>query len=101
MGMESQTDPVQLRETGSADTDPTSTKPTGPGATDDVERLVENDLSLVPSGASRLLVEPAVLDPEEVQALLGGLTALLRSAEATGDFPAEGSPHDLADQLVG
>lgn len=56
------------------------------------ERSFESDRSLVPLSRSFLQVEPAVLDAEEVQALLGGLTALLRSAEATGDFPAEGHP---------
>jgi len=34
-------------------------------AIDDVERLIESDLSLVPSGVSKLLVEPAVLDPKK------------------------------------
>ena len=58
-------------------------------ATEDVEQAIEADLSLVPIGRSALQVEPTVLDPAEVDALLGGLTALLRSAEATGDFPAD------------
>ena len=58
----------------------------------ELERSIESDPSLMPVGRSSLQVESTVLDPEEVQALLGGLTALLRSAEATGDFPAEGHP---------
>src|SRR4051812_18275764 len=45
-----------------------------------VERLVENDPSLVPAGPSALLVEPSVLDPEEVRALLVDLHALLAGA---------------------
>ena len=46
----------------------------------DIERLVESDPSLVPSGPSALLVEPSVLDPEEVRALLTDLNALLTGA---------------------
>src|SRR5256885_17180278 len=44
---------------------------------EEVERLVEDDLSLVPAAPSALLVEPSVLDPEEVRALLADLGALL------------------------
>src|SRR5437588_11542701 len=44
---------------------------------EDVERLVEEDSALVPRESSALLVEPAVLDPEEIQALLAGLSNLL------------------------
>src|SRR4051794_40729936 len=39
----------------------------------DVERLIETDVSLVPTGPSAMLVEPAVLEPEEVAALLADL----------------------------
>src|SRR3954471_8999017 len=45
-----------------------------------VEQWVERDPSLVPSGPSSLLVEPSVLDPAEVQALLSDLGALLNGA---------------------
>src|SRR5438045_3316841 len=38
-----------------------------------VEALIENDPALVPQGASALMVESAVLDPEEVRALLATL----------------------------
>ena len=62
----------------------------------ELEQAIESDPSLVPVGPSRLQVESTVLDAEEVEALLGGLTALLRSAEATGDFPAEGHPLTLS-----
>src|SRR4051812_13151817 len=44
------------------------------------EQWVERDPSLVPSGPSSLLVEPSVLDPAEVQALLSDLGALLNGA---------------------
>src|SRR3954471_12213482 len=47
---------------------------------DPIELSVENDLSLVPTGPSALLVEPAVLDEQEVQALLCGLSQALQTA---------------------
>src|SRR3954453_17353492 len=47
---------------------------------DPIEIAVEHDLSLVPTGPSALLVEPAVLDEQEVQALLCGLSQALQSA---------------------
>src|SRR5437867_4348528 len=47
---------------------------------EETERLVELDPSLVPTGPSALLVEPSVLDPEEVRALLADLGALLAGA---------------------
>src|SRR5947208_7686019 len=46
-----------------------------------VEQWVESDPSLVPDRPSALLVEPSVLDPAEVQALLADLGALLSGAE--------------------
>jgi hypothetical protein len=46
-------------------------------ADDDIERIIESDPSLVPTGNSKLLVAPRVLDEAEVQALLDGLTPLL------------------------
>src|SRR5829696_8232448 len=42
-----------------------------------VEHQVEADPSLVPTGRSKLQVEPAVLEPEEVSALLADLQVLL------------------------
>src|SRR5688572_16708723 len=39
-----------------------------------IERRVETDPALVPVGPSALLVESAVLDPEEVRALLAPLS---------------------------
>ena len=46
-----------------------------------LEMQIEADPALVPSTASRLLVSPTVLEAEEVAALLGGLSNLLRNAE--------------------
>src|SRR4051812_38589832 len=68
-----------------------------------VEQWVESDPSLVPDGPSSLLVEPSVLDPAEVQALLADLHALLADA-AIGTRArrvARGPLHDLADSLFG
>ena len=42
-----------------------------------VYEAVENDLGSVPIGPSALLVEPAVLDELELEALLGGLSLAL------------------------
>src|SRR5689334_21715513 len=44
---------------------------------DPLEEDFESDPSLVPAGASALLVAPAVLDPREIEALLSGLHSLL------------------------
>jgi hypothetical protein len=66
----------------------------------ELDRSIEADLSLVPDGPSALQVEPTVLDPAEVRALLGGLTALLRSAEATGDSPVDSPGDSPGDSLV-
>src|SRR5690349_16202143 len=46
-------------------------------ATEEVERQLEEDPTLVPLGPSPLLVEPSVLEPREVEALLAGLAGLL------------------------
>src|SRR3982751_3599166 len=68
-----------------------------------VEQWVESDPSLVPDGPSSLLVEPSVLDPAEVQALLADLHALLAGAgigtraRRVGRRPL----HDLANSLFG
>jgi hypothetical protein len=48
----------------------------------ELEADLENDPALVPAGASALLVAPAVLDPQEVEALLSGLHALLEDSSA-------------------
>src|SRR5688572_20382637 len=54
--------------------------------TDDAEAAheawIENDASLVPTGASKLLVQPTVLDESEVRALLDGLSPLLEASAA-------------------
>src|SRR6267142_14036 len=42
-----------------------------------LEEAFEADPALVPASASALLVAPAVLDPQEVEALLSGLHSLL------------------------
>src|SRR5688572_5038991 len=47
---------------------------------DEIERLVEADPALVPQERSALLVEPAVLDPAEVAALLSNLASSLDAA---------------------
>src|SRR5947209_2697902 len=55
-----------------------------------VEALVEDDASLVPSRPSVLLVEPNVLDAQEIAALLTGLGPLL---EATATQVTEEETH--------
>jgi hypothetical protein len=47
-----------------------------------LEAAIETDPALVPAGASALLVAPAVLDPQEVEALLSGLHSLLEETSA-------------------
>src|SRR3954467_2944521 len=42
----------------------------------------ESDPALIPQGSSALLVAPAVLDPQEVEALLSGLHSLLEESSA-------------------
>src|SRR5690242_19311088 len=49
-----------------------------------VEALVEADASLVPHAPSALLVEPAVLEPAEVAALLADLENSLDRAAGAG-----------------
>src|SRR6266850_4800737 len=46
------------------------------------DQAFENDPALVPASASALLVAPAVLDPQEVEALLSGLHSLLEESSA-------------------
>src|SRR5258708_91569 len=46
-----------------------------------VERLVEEDPTLAPTGPSVLMVEDLVLEPEELQALLDGLAAQFAETE--------------------
>src|SRR5688500_1239760 len=55
---------------------------------DNVEQWVETDPALAPTGRSALLVEPAVLDPEEVDALLADLGDLLAAASSDLTDPA-------------
>src|SRR5262245_2376435 len=47
----------------------------------ELERLIEDDPTLRPAKPSALLVAPAVLEPEEVSALLSGLSLLLHPNE--------------------
>jgi len=49
---------------------------------DSLESAIEADPALVPAGASAFLVAPAVLDPQEVEALLSGLHSLLEESSA-------------------
>src|SRR5665213_364185 len=69
------------------------------GKDSQIEQWVENDPSLAPLGPSAFLVEPSVLDPAEVAALLADLPALLASMNDEPDFPSpltlpEGSDHE-------
>jgi hypothetical protein len=62
---------------------------------DNLEELIENDPALVPAGPSALLVEPAVLDPREIDALLCDLGALLAAAASDLADPAlEGARYE-------
>src|SRR5437016_3094135 len=47
-----------------------------------LEADIEANPALIPAGASALLVAPAVLDPQEVEALLSGLHSLLEETSA-------------------
>src|SRR5438093_1114136 len=49
-----------------------------------VERLVESDPALVPHSPSTLLVEPSVLEPAEIAALLDDLEECLQQGAASG-----------------
>src|ERR1700683_3816145 len=60
-----------------------------------VERLIENDPDLVPSGPSPLLVEPVLLEPGEIAALLADLVPMLE-ASAVGHL-SELNRRDLAE----
>src|SRR5687767_10907079 len=53
----------------------------------DFEHALETDPRLAPVGRSALLVEPAVLDPREVEALLADLGELLAAAAHAADDP--------------
>jgi hypothetical protein len=53
-------------------------------AADDVERLIEADLSLAPEVHSALLVEPVLLEPIELAALLDNLVPLLEASARLG-----------------
>ena len=53
---------------------------------EDVENLIENDPLLVPTTRSALLVESAVLDQQEVEALLADLAPMLLAAASDADF---------------
>src|SRR5215208_7099752 len=52
------------------------------GEQGELESAIESDPALVPASASALLVAPAVLDPQEVEALLSGLHSLLEETSA-------------------
>ena len=62
--------------------------------------MIESDPALVPTSPSRFLVEPSVLDVEEVQALLADLGALLRSTEGSG-FPTDLRPESAGSARPG
>src|SRR5688572_3352792 len=66
---------------------------------DPIEAAIENDPTLVPAGPSKLLVEPAVLDEQEVQALLCGLSQALQTAadHAATAIVANAQKSDEAD----
>src|SRR5690242_11009907 len=65
-----------------------------------VERLIEEDRSLAPTRPSTLLVEPSVLDPLEVQALLAGLSGALLSASEDADAVAAAVDSAVAEMLA-
>src|SRR5439155_8121140 len=67
----------------------------------DVERTIENDPALMPVARSALLVEPAVLDPLEVEALLVDLAPLLAAAATTCDEILYGADHEPHAPPVG
>ena len=48
---------------------------------DDLETLIEEDPTLVPTGPSEFEVDDAVLDPQEINALLAGLAGLLEQTK--------------------
>src|SRR5689334_9559606 len=91
MGMESQTNeqPSEqaLLELGFGPDPPAVEEPPGEQSdpalvADPLEEDFETDPALVPAGASAFLVAPAVLDPQEVEALLSGLHSLLEETSA-------------------
>ena len=65
------------------------------------EQWVEQDRSLVPDGPSPLLVEPSVLDPAEVQALLSDLHALLNGASVRAPRRKATAPPSTDRSLFG
>src|SRR5688500_10033467 len=64
---------------------------------DDVEAWVENDPLLVHTGPSRLLVRATVLEPQEVAALLDGLSPLLERDGNQGGDDANADDAEAAD----
>src|SRR5579859_5682485 len=58
-----------------------SASKTGELNRNEIETLIEEDPTLVPSGPSELQVDDAVLDPQEIEALLAGLAGLLEQIE--------------------
>src|SRR5688500_13512311 len=88
--------PSSLASTGHSSAEPDGPDCSAPStdadeSPDAVERQLESDPALVPSGPSALLVEPSVLEPEEVAALLSGLGALL-AADVERDADDDGLP---------
>src|SRR6266566_5904669 len=81
MGMDSQTNEQAseqaLLELGFGPDPPADSSPQV-----DLETDSEANPALIPAGASALLVAPAVLDPQEVEALLSGLHSLLEETSA-------------------
>src|SRR5947207_9279478 len=71
--------------------------------TEQIELLVESDPSLVPNRPSRLLVEPSVLDPAELEALLLDLGPELLAAMNQQSLicTAEGASHEPYPSATG
>src|SRR3954471_22558152 len=87
MGMESQTSEQPgeqaLLELGFGPDPPASDSPSESQVAEAaLESAMEANAALVPAGASPLLVARAVLDPQEVEALLSGLHSLLEESSA-------------------
>src|SRR4051812_27518185 len=81
------------------DAQPDDSRPAVFMSREEIEQLVENDPLLVPSGVSAFQVDAAVLDPQELEALLSGLhQQLLQVADAPGSAGQTGSEQTSFDQ---
>src|SRR4051812_36158345 len=75
-------DSRKWREAHAGDrTSSTSASGAGELNRDDLENLIEEDPTLVPTGPSEFQIEDAILDPKEIEALLAGLAGLLEETE--------------------